>query len=201
MVENRECSAEFEREDDIDDEDYQTREVYAHFGLAVFHAQVLEHHVVNLAAVANVFPNAAAGQSEFDSIMDRGFRQVLGQLVKEISSFLTSDATITTDLAEIVKKRNFLIHHYWRERVGLSLTPRGRNRMIVELQAIQQQFQDVGLRFQRMVMRYAAIRGLTDAQVAAKLEKDIALYTALDGYVPEELPDLAQEPPEQGGET
>ena len=41
-----------ERDDGMDDDNYHTREVYANFGLAVYHAQVLEHGVVNLLTFA-----------------------------------------------------------------------------------------------------------------------------------------------------
>jgi hypothetical protein len=44
----------------MDDENYHTREGYAHFGLAVYHAQALEHGVVNLLTIAKIFPDPAA---------------------------------------------------------------------------------------------------------------------------------------------
>ena len=49
-----------ERDDAMDDGNYHTREVYAHFGLAVYQAQVLEHGVVNLLTLAKIFPDPAA---------------------------------------------------------------------------------------------------------------------------------------------
>ena len=132
-----------ERDDGMDDENYHTREVYAHFGLAVYQAQVLEHGVVNLLTLAKIFPDPAATRKMFVPVMEQHFAQVFGQLVKKVAPYLGDDIELLADLKSAVAVRNHLTHRYWREKVGLTLTARGKNRMITELRDIIQMFVDV----------------------------------------------------------
>lgn len=60
-----------ERDDGIDDENYHTHEVYANFGLAVHHAQVLEHGVVNLLTLVKIFPDPTATREMFEPVMEQ----------------------------------------------------------------------------------------------------------------------------------
>src|SRR5947209_1245642 len=122
-----------ERDDAMDDGNYHTREVYAHFGLAVYQAQVLEHGVVNLLTLAKIFPDPAATREMFAPVMEQHFAQVFGRLAKEVAPYLGKDTELLTDLKDAVSVRNHLVHRYWREKIGLTLTARGKNRMIAEL--------------------------------------------------------------------
>jgi len=74
-----------ERDDGMDDDNYRTREVYANFGLAVYHAQTLEHGVVNLLTLAKLAPDPAATRKAYDITMDHNFGQVFGRLVEVIA--------------------------------------------------------------------------------------------------------------------
>ncbi len=98
-------------------------------------------------------------------------------------------------MCRITAVRASLIHHYWRERIGLTATARGRNRAIAEFKEIQEQFQDVDSGLHVILMPYAALRGIAEDKVLAKLEESEATHTALDGYLPEELPDLSKKSP------
>ncbi|MCA1600504.1 MAG: hypothetical protein LC776_02265 [Acidobacteria bacterium] len=132
-----------ERDDGMDDGNYHAREVYANFGLAVYHAQVLEHGVVNLLTLARIFPDPTATREMFMPTMEQYFVQVFGKLIKIVTPYLGDDAELLTDLKHAVAVRNQLVHRYWREKIGLMLTTRGKNRMIAELRDTVQMFVDV----------------------------------------------------------
>lgn len=106
-----------ERDDGMDDENYHTREVYANFGLAVYHAQVLEHGIVNLLTLAKIFPDPAATREMFQPVMDQYFAQVFGRLVREVAPYLGDDTELLADLKHAVAVRNHLVHRYWREKI------------------------------------------------------------------------------------
>ena len=61
---------------------------YANFGLAVYHAQVLELGVVNLLTLTKIFPDPAATGEMFEPVMEQYFAQVFGRLVNEVVSCL-----------------------------------------------------------------------------------------------------------------
>lgn len=102
-----------ERDDEMDDENYQTREVYAKFGLAVYFAQVLEAGVVNLLTIARIFPDRTATREDFTTVMENYFRRTFGSLRTAVTPYLGDDTALLNDLQRAVAQRNTLIHGYW----------------------------------------------------------------------------------------
>jgi hypothetical protein len=74
------------------------------------------------------------------------FHQTLRSLAKKLSGVLRTEPQIIADLDSAVARRNYHVHRYWRERVGLTLTARGRNRMLEELEDLQTMFVTVDQR-------------------------------------------------------
>jgi hypothetical protein len=129
------------------DENEQHKEVYAHFGLAVFMAQVLEHAIVNALVCCDLIPSRrcqALSQKEWsievDRFMDGQFENTMGRLIKALRSAMVLPQDLADHLAESLRRRNFLIHSYFRECDVLWLTEKGRLRMIDELRAAQDIF-------------------------------------------------------------
>lgn len=187
-------SAEVDRDDSIDDESYQMREVYAHFGVAVYMAQVLEHGVINLLAVTRVM-SLASSQEEYDKLVGKKFKDTLGNLAKELKSVALNDEKFIDDLARLVQVRNHLVHNYWREKIQLTMTPQGRNRLIEELSEIHASFSAFDKRLDDLTFRYSEARGSTSREQVEQLIRDQRQeVTALSGYLPHELPDLTRAP-------
>jgi hypothetical protein len=72
-----------------DDKDEQVKNVYAHFGLAMYFAQVLEHGLANTMMCAELLPRRAgkpvpkkAWEAEFDAFMNEQYQQTLGRLIR-----------------------------------------------------------------------------------------------------------------------
>ena len=59
--------------------DEHVREVYAHFGLALYTAQVLEHAFVNAIVVGRLPQSARVTSSEIDDFMAEQFDAMLGK--------------------------------------------------------------------------------------------------------------------------
>lgn len=180
-----------EREDGMDDENYHTREVYANFGLAVYYAQVLEHGVVNLLTLAKIFPGFTATREKFESVMEQYFKQVFGQLARAVTPHVGDDAQLLADLKRAVEIRNELMHRYWRKKIGLTQTARGRNRIISELRDAIRLFVDVDKRLTPVTLKYAAVRGVSMKYIEALTEEQRLEAVALDGFLPGEIPDLS----------
>jgi hypothetical protein len=124
------------------DEDEQHKEVYAHFGLAIFMAQVLEHAIVNALVCCDLIPNRrghALSQQEWsvevDRFMDGQFENTMGRLIKALKDAMVLPQDLVDHLDESLRRRNFLIHSYFRERDVVWLTEEGRLLMINELRA------------------------------------------------------------------
>jgi hypothetical protein len=55
----------------MDNENYHTREVYANFGLAVYHAQVLEYGLRISPTLAKIFPDLAIIRELYEPVMEQ----------------------------------------------------------------------------------------------------------------------------------
>src|SRR4051812_42107421 len=108
----------------ITDENEHHKEVYAHFGLAVYMAQVLEHGIVNALVLSDLLPRKYGKvpsredlAAEVDKYMDDNFKDTLNKLIKSLKKVKTLPPELELHLDDSLKKRNFLIHHYFRERL------------------------------------------------------------------------------------
>ncbi len=70
--------------DNLDEESYFTREVYAHFGLAIYWAQCLER-TISIALINDFNPNLKNVTHEiFYFKLELNFKKTLGSLLKEL---------------------------------------------------------------------------------------------------------------------
>ena len=127
--------------------DEHSKTVYAHFGLAMFLAQVLEHGLVNALVFIELLPARAGNpvprkqwEAEFESFFDRNFETTLGKMIRNLKAATTIPSDLETVLTAALTTRNFLAHNYFRERDTAFITEEGRDRMIKELQEAQALF-------------------------------------------------------------
>ncbi len=115
------------------DEDEHVKEVYARFGLAVYYAQVLEHGLVNALVVLDLIPNRrhlARSRDEwgtqFDAFTDRHFEATMGRLMKNLRAVTQVHADLEKLLQDVLNRRNWLVHDFFRERATEFMSALGR---------------------------------------------------------------------------
>jgi hypothetical protein len=182
-------SDEVERDDSMTDESYHHRELYAQFGLTIYAAQVLEMGVINLLSVVDALPRAKS-QSEYDRLVAELMTRTLGRTVKRLRSLLAHEPQLCTDLESALEQRNYVAHRFWRERVQLVATARGRNRLISELTDIRELFEAVDDKLDRILFHSAPKNAPTRDSVQEAIAREREMMVALDGYLPDELPRL-----------
>jgi hypothetical protein len=109
-------------------------DTYAHFGLAIFKAQALEHGVVNAMVVARMPDRDRINRRDIDAFMDRQFEQTLGQLLRELKKYTSVPDDLSQILAGALSTRNWLAHDYFRDRAADFVTDAGCHGLIAELQ-------------------------------------------------------------------
>lgn len=139
------------------------RDTYAHFGLAMCKAQVLEHGI------------------EIDTFIDQQFENTLGQLVRELKKYVAVPADLSEVLSEALVKRNWLAHDYFREHATDFVTEIGCSRMISELEAVQRFFDDAGQTLGAIVRSIRERFGVTDEAIAAEVRNLVSCTAGLDG--------------------
>lgn len=112
-----------------------TKETYAHFGLAIYWCQILEHGIVNAMVILRLPRRDRIVRTEIDAFYDQQFKKTLGGLING----LRAETALPNDLEDLLTRaltmRNWLCHHYFRERAIQIMTPAGRLGMIEELEA------------------------------------------------------------------
>jgi hypothetical protein len=69
------------REEDLDDEAFQIKQVFTTFGLASYHGQVLQRGLANVLTVART-DSESGTQDDFDSFMVEHLAATMGRLIK-----------------------------------------------------------------------------------------------------------------------
>lgn len=126
---------------DLDPESEQIKEVYARFGLAVFMSQCLEHQLANSLLMLDLIPNNRAKaksiqqwEETFDTFIESQFQKTLGKLIRSLQAVAPVQPELEGLLIKALERRNFLAHHYFRERAMEFMTNDGRVSMLSELE-------------------------------------------------------------------
>ncbi len=121
--------------------------MYAYFGAAVYHAQVLESGLVNALMFLDFIPTNAAHfktrtdwSDKFEAFEDDKFKLTMGNLMRDLRKVLKIPEPLEASLKDALEKRKFLVHHYFRERILFFEDEAGRDRMIVELDGYMETF-------------------------------------------------------------
>lgn len=161
-----------------DDKNEHVKNVYAHFGLAMYFAQVLEHGLANAMMSAQLLPQRAGRpvkkkewEAEFDAFMNEQYQQTLGRLIRALKNSTSVPSSLEGLLAEALERRNYLTHHYFRERAEAFMSWKGREQMIEELQGAQELFDLADSRLTAVEKQLREKYGLTDERLRPWEEK------------------------------
>lgn len=152
----------------------EIKEIYAHFGLAIYQAQCLEHGLVNALVFIDHIPNnrkhatsATEWSDSVDSFMESKFELTLGRMIRELSSVTKIEPGLQNLLSLALKRRNWLAHGYFKDRAEDFLTLKGRAKMLAELQESQELLADADSALEQAVKPAMKRIGLTDEVLAA----------------------------------
>jgi hypothetical protein len=155
------------------------REVYAQFGLAAYEAQVLEHGLANAMLYASMSAGRLPTLADFDAFLEAKFEKTLGALINDLRHHISVDPELQGTLTTALKKRNWLAHHYFRQRSTTFMSDRGCTTMIAELESAQEIFRQADRALETVVKPFAAKVGVTDdrldamvAEITRKAEAD-----------------------------
>jgi len=117
--------------------DWEQREIYAKFGLAIYFCQVVETGLVNyLLLLLRATETRATAPSDVDELFIELFGGTLGRNVKRVKRVLGEhgDWLLADQMDDVLQLRNELVHSWMRTRSMLQGTSEGRLAMIDELE-------------------------------------------------------------------
>jgi hypothetical protein len=143
------------------------KDVFAHFGAAYYHAEVLHRGLCNLYVWTKISAIGPMNRYRIEEHLAKAFSTTLGQLVGEIKICFSEDEFEALDVA--VSKRNFLAHHFWFERVHLMSSADGCRALIAELNAAEKLFKETDNLVDMVAAPYLAKTGLSPDVLAEAL--------------------------------
>ncbi len=175
------------RDDNLDDDSWERREVFAYFGSAVYMASVLEvglshvlmHGQFMKQARDNYIATRGKGfdrkkyEDDFDAFMKNQFAQTMGNLIKRVEGFAGFDAELKARIISAKERRDFLTHHYWRETSLKFHTSAGRAEMMEELNADTEMFRDLDRDIEAATKRIRESIGMDDRMVEAYVNRQM----------------------------
>ena len=153
-----------------------TRDTYAHFGLAIFQAQILETEIVTSMVIAMFPKKDLIGRQKISAFMDQQSTYTLGKLLRELKKYASVPDELEQTLEEALKKRNWLAHDYFKERAEEFVSSAGCNLMIRELEGAQQLFRDAAHTLNISVKPIRERFGLTDEMIDRELERQMVKH-------------------------
>jgi hypothetical protein len=154
------------------DESEQRKRVYAYFGRAMNVAQNLEYTIVSAMVALDFVPKAkgTAGSPEeaeqrFDAFVKLQLKDTLGTLIKAIRAVTRLPDELAAALDKCNRKRNWLAHHFFRERADAFMTEQGRAQMVVELRQVHDLFTSTLETFERTMQPAWDRLGVTEEHV------------------------------------
>lgn len=156
--------------DMLDPEADQAREVYAHYGLAMFVAQLLEHELVTFVVVSRTIGSAFVSVDERDALEAELFGSTMGrQLRHALAEARIGDAEGEL-LQAALRTRNLLAHDYFRERAEHLMSERGRNAMLDELERMRDELAAANDALTALTRVLMAQLGVTAEMIEAEVE-------------------------------
>ena len=156
--------------EEIDDESWQTREVYAKYGLAMYFAQCLETGLVNLLVALKLKDRDKITISDIDSLIGINYEKTLGKLIYSLKEAMEISEDIETNLKELLDIRNYLAHRYFRVKAIDFMKKDGRQHMLSELECFISKLEGGDKKIESITAVIAEQYGITDETICKIME-------------------------------
>ncbi len=156
--------------DQLDPENDHHREVYAHYGLAMYCAQVLEHELANFVVVSRSIAGKFTNVEEREALWQTLFASTMGRQLRAALEESRLDEEGVRALERALQARNFLAHDYFRERIDKFATELGRSEMIEELDGIRDTLIAADTAVSPVTLKLMARSGITRDMIEAHVK-------------------------------
>lgn len=164
--------------------DSQIRDVYAHFGLAIYLAQCLEQSIFIHLMFFDFFPRNAKNfkdrmhwEQAFDHYESTELGKTMGRLIQKLKDAGQPTDEIKAVLANVLIERNRLAHKYFAENSIAFVTEAGRKKMIAELETIQDLFRTAAAMIDAITTPVARRYGFTEEMERQAMQEMMDTYT------------------------
>jgi hypothetical protein len=152
-------------------EDFDSREVFAFVGLALYAASVLEAELINLAVGLRAgLQKRKLYREELEGWFGEHEAMTFGTLAKAIRKLTSLDDTTEHLVSKALKSRNRLVHAYFRDHAESFMSLSGRRQMLEELRTDIELYRDADRALTKIGGPLWRTLGLTDQFFDAEYE-------------------------------
>jgi hypothetical protein len=183
--------------EEMDEDAWDTRETFAYFGRTFYMASALEVGLAHALLFAEFLHDEQQRllatreddfdkkqyQTRFDAYVEKQFAQTMGNIIRRVERL----AEITDDLKSRIRaakqRRDYLAHHFWRDRATEFVTARGRDQMRTELLSDMEMFEALDRDINQAMLPARKRLGIDDEVLAAynkKIEAKLLAGEALE---------------------
>jgi hypothetical protein len=164
--------AEYQRED----EDGKTKLVYAYFGLAIYFAQCLEECFAAMLWTDGIFRKKVKTNEEVNEIIDavENSKKTMGNLIHEVKQIYQLPDDIAISLKDILERRNYLAHKYFKDNIEKFYNDSSRLEMIKYFSLFIDDAQALDFELKKYYSHHLVRIGLTEEKLNEMMSKIIA---------------------------
>ena len=147
------------------------KDVFAHFGLAAYHAQCFEMELKNIFLLllrANNRSLSIPLLKQCEAVLDK---QTLGTLVRDIRKVVSFDDRCVTAIESALTNRNRLMHGFYERHSTDLLSHTGRATIIQELESYSESFETADTVARSVSGAIGKSLGITDEFLQSELER------------------------------
>lgn len=161
----------------------EAKEVFAFFGLAMYHAQVLEQELIIFAVMLHLSGRTRITRADVERLFETFEARTFGQLLREARSLTVIPSDLETKLAEALRARNDLSHSFFARRSEDFMSDGGRVEMISDLRAATALFEEVDAAVTAIREPLSRKLGISAEVAQRELDKMLARAAARDEEV------------------
>ncbi len=115
-----------------ENENGKHRLIYSYFGLAIYFSQVLEETFSIMLWTDRIFKKKVKTNKEVNEIINaiENSKKTMGIFINEVKHSYSLSEKLTNDLKNVLKKRNYLVHKYFKIEIQKCYSDLGRKEML-----------------------------------------------------------------------
>ncbi|MBK0404972.1 hypothetical protein I5M27_18450 [Adhaeribacter sp. BT258] len=141
--------------------------IYAYFGLAIYFSQSLEETFSIMLWTDRIFKKKVKTNKEVNDIIDaiENSKRTLGNFINEVKHSYNLPNKLETELTEILEKRNYLVHKYFKLEIQKFFSELGKREMIKYFCDFIDDCQRIDRELKSYYSHYTTKMGLSDERI------------------------------------
>jgi len=149
------------------------KEVYAHFGLCMYLAQVFETGLINILTTLETSSSEIPTRSTFDKLYEQHKTLSFGNLLRKLErhNFLPNE--LFNEVERLKLLRDELAHHFFRDHVLDFVTAGGCHKMIEKLELHREEFLALDEKISKLLTKLERKLGVDQKQIDKIMEEKL----------------------------